>query len=147
MSGGDAAPIRAAGGLLERGGADGSRIAVLHRRRYRDRDGAAGDIVLPKGKARPGERLEQTALREVEEETGCRARITGPGVSCEYLAHGSRKIATYFLMQCERTTGAPDAREVAEVLWLTPGEARERLTYDSERAIVEQAYRDRLAGR
>ena len=36
------------------------------------------DPTLPKGKVEPGESLEQCAVREVLEETGCRVRIIGP---------------------------------------------------------------------
>lgn len=132
--------IRAAGGLLERRAGDRVRIAVVRRRRYRDRDGGAGDLVLPKGKVRAGESLERAALREVEEETGCRPRIVGPARSCEYLAHGKPKVATYFPMACEATGGAPDAGEVAEAMWLVPAEAGARLSHDTERRIVAEVY-------
>ena len=139
--------VRAGGGLLEREDGDGLRIAVLRRNRYRDRDGRRGDVALPKGKVRGGESVEQAALREVEEETGCRATIVGPAYTCEYCADGKPKTATYYRMRVEDSTGNPDPGEVVEVLWLAPHEALERLTYDTERDIVAQAYRDRLAGR
>lgn len=136
----DANYIFAAGGLLEREADDGVRIAVVHRRRYKDRDGRAGDFVLPKGKKRPDEALEETALREVCEETGCAGRIVGPSFSAEHLAHSTPKVTTFFRMICEDEGEIGDASEVEAVMWLTPGEAIERLTYDNERAIVEEAY-------
>lgn len=136
--------ILAAGGLLERDTGDGVQIAVVHRRRYSDRDGTAGDFVLPKGKQQPGESLEETALREVREETGCRGRIVGPTYSSEHLAHGAPKVTTFFRMACDEEGAVRDASEVQAVMWLEPAEAVDRLTYDNERAIVEQAYPDRL---
>lgn len=143
---GNPAYILAAGGLLEREADDGFRLAVVHRRRYRNRDGSAGDFVLPKGKQRPGESLEETALREVREETGCRGRIVGPAFSTEHLAHGTPKVTTFFRMICEEEGTVNDASEVREVMWLTLEEAWNRLTYDNERALLEQAYRGGASG-
>src|SRR5919107_5088546 len=56
--------VRAAGGLIVRDG----RVAVVHRPKY-------DDWSLPKGKLDPGEGFVEAALREVEEETGFRARL------------------------------------------------------------------------
>ena len=63
----------AAGGLVERTLPGGIHLAVVRRTRY-------GDWVLPKGKPDDDESIEQTALREVMEETGCHARIVGHGI-------------------------------------------------------------------
>ena len=60
-------PIRAAGGLLQRAGPGGIRVAVVRRTRYRDRSGNAGDTVLPKGKAEPGEDYVGFIAEEVPE--------------------------------------------------------------------------------
>ena len=138
----EAGPLRAAGGLVERRSGGAVRIAVVHRRRYADRDGTPGDVVLPKGKLRAGESLEAAALREVREETGCRARITGPAFSAEYRAGGRRKVVTYFRMASEDAEGVPDPGEVESVMWLDPAGARARLTHDTERAVVARAYPD-----
>ena len=130
----------AAGGLVERSSPDGLRIAVVHRTRYSDRQGGAGDWVLPKGKPDRGESIEETAVREVKEETGCTARITGPGFRSEYLVRGVPKVVTFFRMKCLASGSTIDATEVREVVWLTPREALERLTYDTERAVLGEAY-------
>ena len=58
--------VRAAGGVLWRGHPAEPEVAVIHRPAY-------DDWSLPKGKAKRGEHLLLTALREVEEETGGRA--------------------------------------------------------------------------
>ncbi|MGB2603427.1 MAG: NUDIX domain-containing protein, partial [Candidatus Sulfotelmatobacter sp.] len=61
--------ILAAGGVLSRQTpAGGDEVLVVHRKRY-------GDWTLPKGKLKPGESFAAAALREVAEETGCRARF------------------------------------------------------------------------
>ena len=134
------AHISAAGGLLERQTPDGLRIAVLRRTRYEDRDGNVGDWVLPKGKTEPGEALEETALREVEEETGCAALLSGPSFQIAYSVDGAPKEVSFFRMKFAGEVGEPDADEVAEVVWLTPAEALERLTYETERQVVRDAY-------
>jgi 8-oxo-dGTP diphosphatase len=132
--------IRAAGGILERRSSAGVQIAIVHRRRYRDADGGPGDHVLPKGKVRHGETLEQAALREVEEETGGRGRIVGPAFSSEYAVGGVPKVVQFFPMSLVEQHPLRDTSEVREVLWVTPGEALRRLTYETERAVLRQAY-------
>ncbi len=136
----DSSCIRAAGGILERRSSAGIQIAIVHRRRYRDADGRPGDYVLPKGKVRQGETLEQAALREVEEETGGRGRVAGPAFSSEYAVGGVRKVVQFFPMALVEQHPLRDTSEVQEVLWLTPGEALRRLTYETERAVLRQAY-------
>ena len=133
-------PVRAAGGLLERRDGPGVRIAVVHRTRYRDRSGNPGDLVLPKGKAEPGEDLAATALREVLEETGCRGRPSGPVFRCRYEVDGRPKEVTFLAMELVEEGNPPDAAEVAAVHWLTPSETVARLTYDTEREIVRRAF-------
>jgi 8-oxo-dGTP diphosphatase len=119
---------------------DGVRLAVVHRTRYADRSGKKGDWVLPKGKPHQGESLQETALREVHEETGCDARIVGPAFATEYLAHGVPKVVTFFRMERVSQSATFDAAEVKEVAWLTPRDALERLTYETERDVVRKAY-------
>lgn len=136
-------PIRAAGGLLERRDGGSLRIAVIRRKRYRHSDGTPGDWSLPKGKREKGETLEETALREVREETGLGARLTG-GEPFEigYVVAGRPKSVTYFRMTCDAAAhaGEPDGSEVDVLEWLTPAVALARLTYDSERGVVAAAY-------
>ena len=61
--------VRAAGGVVRRRTKNGrNEYALVHRPRY-------DDWSLPKGKLEPGETDEETAEREVEEETGVRARL------------------------------------------------------------------------
>lgn len=81
---------------------------------------------FPKGRTDPGETPEQTALREVKEETGVDATIVSllPG---EYL--GGTSVTRYFLMAAEIGAGgvAPDDKETASVKWMTPAEARQHI--------------------
>jgi 8-oxo-dGTP pyrophosphatase MutT (NUDIX family) len=69
-----AATATSAGGIVVRF-EDGVPSLVVGMRR-RDRDGITW--TLPKGTPHAGETREETALREVGEETGLEVRITGP---------------------------------------------------------------------
>ena len=132
--------VLAAGGLVERQTPEGLRIAVVHRTLYEDRDGQPGDWVLPKGKMESGETLEEAALREVEEETGCTAQLAGPSYLTEYSVGGMRKLVSFFRMEFIAEAGEFDSSEVAQVVWLTPADALEQLTYETERQVVRDAY-------
>jgi 8-oxo-dGTP diphosphatase len=75
---------------------------------------------FPKGKQKPDETPEETALREVFEETGIKTEIKGrlPGV---YKGGTTKNI--YFLMLFVEDTGKFD-RETQSVRWVTPEEAK-----------------------
>ena len=74
-----------------------------------------------KGKPMPGESAEQTALREVLEETGCRAEVLAriPGAF-----EGSRTRNEYFLMAPLEDTQRFDG-ETQAVRWVSAEEARQ----------------------
>lgn len=104
---------------------------------------------LPKGTPDPGETVEQTALREVAEETGLEVRIVEPLPSIEYafVQDGTRiqKTVHYFLME---PIGGDLSRHDAEferVRWVPFDEAPGLLSFATERELVAVAA-DRLAG-
>ena len=109
--------------------------------RRRERDGRTW--TLPKGTPNAGETTEETALREVAEETGLQCRITGPLDSIEYdFAQSGRRIhktVHYFLMEPVGGDLAGHDHEFDEVRWIRFDEARSVLTFESERALVAQA--------
>lgn len=131
--------VLAAGGLLEKGPAGTPLIAVVGRTRYARADEPM-EWVLPKGKRQGDESIEQTALREVLEETGCAARIVGPSFEIEYLAGGLPKLVVFFRMQLQAEGAIRDASESKGLQWLPPREAAELLTHAAERDVVRQAY-------
>ncbi len=135
----------AAGGVLFRRGPNGPEVVVGEQR---DRLTGARTLRLPKGKAERGETLEQTALREVREETGFTGRIVAALGSVDYTYAGKRsamaKTVHFFLMQWESGVAeAPDG-ELEGIVWLPIEAALRRLTYDTERAMLERAI-ERLA--
>jgi 8-oxo-dGTP diphosphatase len=119
--------VRAAGGLVIRDG----MVAVVHRPKY-------DDWSLPKGKLDPGEGWEEAAVREVEEETGVRARIVAELAPSRYRDRkGQPKTVRWYRMDVvDAGTFEADA-EVDELRWLTPEEARALLPSDPDRALLE----------
>jgi 8-oxo-dGTP pyrophosphatase MutT (NUDIX family) len=102
---------------------------------------------LPKGIIDQGEKPDQTALREVAEETGIEARlVTKLGdIRYVYTWAGERvfKVVSFYLLRYRRgRLGeiAPEQRvEVAEVRWLPLEEAPGLLAYKGEREMAERA--------
>lgn len=137
----DRAPLRhrvatAAGGVVLRQGDHGQEVALL---------GRVNDSswVLPKGTPDAGETLEETAMREVREETGLDVRILQPigDVTYSFAATGERihKVVHFFLM--EQTGGDPSLHdaEYDEVRWVAVPEARRMLTFASYREVLDRA--------
>jgi 8-oxo-dGTP diphosphatase len=133
--------ILAAGGLLERPAQGGVQIALVRRTRYEGADGSAGDVVLPKGKLNAGESLEEAALREVLEETGCVGRLVGIAMETEYEVESVPKLVSFFRMELTSEGPVRDASEVRRVRWVTPHDALTELTYEREREVVRRVYR------
>lgn len=116
------------------------RVAVIATRNLK------GEQVwgLPKGHPRPGEALLEAAIREVEEETGLEVRplSSEPAARIEYwyVRAGRRvhKQVVYFRMTATGGDGSGHDSEVEEVVLLSVSEARERLTYQNERRLLEE---------
>ncbi len=130
--------LLAAGGLLWED-ASRTRIAIVHRHRH-------DDFCLPKGKLRDDESFEAAALREVEEETGCRPCLEEFAGELYYRADGRPKSVLFWNMtrRSPEEVGPIDAEEVAEVLWLDVDEALARMSYESEKGILRQSRLDPL---
>ena len=114
--------VRAAGAIPWRPREQGIEVLVIHRPKY-------DDWSWPKGKLDPGETDEDAARREVEEETGLRGRL-GPelGEVSYPDRRGRPKQVRYF--ELSEPEGEFEATsEVDEVRWLSPGAARELLSY------------------
>jgi 8-oxo-(d)GTP phosphatase len=124
--------IVAAGAVV---GRRGSQVLLVHRPKY-------DDWSFPKGKLDPGEHALAAAVREVAEETGLQVRL-GPPLPDQWydVRNGSvrRKRVHYW---AGRVVGDDDVSayrpndEVDELAWLPTEEARERLSYERDRAIL-----------
>jgi 8-oxo-dGTP diphosphatase len=122
----DSADVKAAGGVVLRDGT----VAIAHRPRY-------DDWSFPKGKLERGETWEQAALREVEEEIGVHCRLRRELRPAVYDVTKGRKVVRYWLMEPEAGEFHPN-QEVDEVRWLSPTEAAGLLSYDHDRALLDE---------
>ena len=98
---------------------------------------------LPKGTPKEGETVEETALREVREETGIQARIVGDLGSIQY-SFGRRgvrydKEVRHFLMEATGGDVSLHDAEYDEARWFELMEATRRLTYVNETEVVRRA--------
>ena len=122
--------IEAAGGVLWREDGGERQLAVIHRPKY-------DDWTLPKGKLDPGESHERAAVREVVEETGHAAEL-GADLGEILYEHDDRpKRVRYWSMRAVSGRFVPN-REVDELRWLRPDDARRLLSYDRDREIVDR---------
>lgn len=105
-----------------------------------------GKITLPKGKMEPGETVEQTALREISEETGIRGRILEPLVRVSYQfthpdAGPIEKEVHYFLVEAVGGALQAQLEEIRGVEWFAPEEAWKRQRqkgYDNNDDVVRK---------
>ena len=134
-----------AGGIVVRFEGDVPNLVVGSRRRDRD----IVTWTLPKGTPNPGESREETALREVAEETGLEVRITGPldSIDYQFIQRGTRihKTVHYFFMEPIGGDLARHDHEFEEVRWISFDDAAHLLTFDTERALVHKARQELAA--
>jgi 8-oxo-dGTP pyrophosphatase MutT (NUDIX family) len=106
---------------------------------------------LPKGGPNPGESGEQTAAREVREETGVTATVREAlgDVNYWYRRGGRRVYKTVHFYLCAYVSGSTDDHdhEVESARWMPLEDARTALSYPGERALIERALSKSAPGR
>jgi 8-oxo-dGTP pyrophosphatase MutT (NUDIX family) len=142
-----------AGGVLVRQSPEGLELAVIEPQR--EPSEAAKDdkkrhkqvLALPKGLVDPGEKPEQTAIREVQEETGIKGTIVTKLTDIKYVyvrSWGDKqrvfKIVSFYLLRYDSGTiddvSAAMRIEVKRALWIPLEEAQRKLAYRGEREVV-----------
>ena len=99
---------------------------------------------LPKGTPDPGETREQTALREVHEETGLEAKSDSLIDTIDYWfvrsSDGVRchKTVFFYLMTATGGDVSLHDHEFDTVRWLSADEALKTLTYENEVRVVQK---------
>jgi 8-oxo-(d)GTP phosphatase len=125
--------VLAAGGVLWRGDPLSPEVALVHRPRY-------DDWSVPKGKAKSGEHLLVTALREMSEETGHVVRVGPRLTTVRYrVTSGGRpatKVVTYWSMRCAGGVFQAN-REVDRIDWLPVEAARRHVTSATDRVVFD----------
>jgi 8-oxo-dGTP pyrophosphatase MutT (NUDIX family) len=136
-----------AGGLVLSSADPAAAAVVLISRRSPQ---GAVQWTLPKGQQEPGEILEETALREVHEETGLRARILAPLDTIDYWFVWApeqtryHKFVHYYLMLSTGGDLDDHDAEVDEARWFELTDAAAALSFANERRLLELVP-DRLA--
>jgi 8-oxo-dGTP pyrophosphatase MutT (NUDIX family) len=122
-----------AGGLVYRAESNGPVFALVGR-------GTPRVWSLPKGTPQQGERDEETALREVAEETGLQVELVAPLDDIEYWFVAGRqrfhKRVRYYLMRAVGGDVADHDAEYEEVAWFAPEAALQALAYENEKRIL-----------
>jgi 8-oxo-dGTP pyrophosphatase MutT (NUDIX family) len=145
-----------AGGVVLRRMAGSWHIAVIEPRRdpatpsARRVKSSSALLALPKGLVDPGEKSDQTAVREVREETGITANLITKLTDIKYFyvrSWGDKqrvfKIVSFYLLKYDSgkiDDISPDMRiEVQRASWLPLEEAADKLSYKSERDVARKA--------
>jgi 8-oxo-dGTP pyrophosphatase MutT (NUDIX family) len=145
-----------AGGVVVRRSGQGWEMAVIEPQtevasaRPAKKTSSKVVLALPKGLLDPGEKPEQTALREVQEETGLIATSITKLADIKYVyvrSWGDQqrvfKIVSFFLLRYqsgEIDDVSRDMRvEVRRAYWIPAEEAPRKLAYRGEREVVRRA--------
>jgi 8-oxo-dGTP pyrophosphatase MutT (NUDIX family) len=144
-----------AGGVVMRHTPDGWEFAVIEpagnqEAGVTDKKRPKTVLALPKGLVDSGEKPEQTALREVREETGISGTILTKLTDIKYVyvrAWGDQqrvfKIVSFYLLRYESgkiDDVTPEMRiEVKQALWIPLENAERKLTYRGERDVIRRA--------
>ena len=125
-----------AGGVAFRHGPDGIEVVLVGRREPER-------WVLPKGTPNRGESMDQTAVREVSEETGIQVRLIRPLHDIQYwfVLHGVRHYKTvhFYLMEAVGGDTSLHDHEYDVAAWFPIAEAEHRLAFQNERTVVTKA--------
>lgn len=102
---------------------------------------------LPKGRVNPGESPEETARREILEETGHLADVGSKIGQIDYSFYWKdnhtfyNKVVTFYLMPLLQENAGPRDQEAYDVTWVSGHEAYRRLSHPNEKEILRQAQR------
>jgi 8-oxo-dGTP pyrophosphatase MutT (NUDIX family) len=98
---------------------------------------------LPKGAQEQGETIEQTALREVREETGLEPELLGPLDTIDYWFVWApertryHKFVHYFLMRAVGGDFSFRDQEMEDAAWFEPAQARRQMSFGNERRLLD----------
>ncbi len=110
-------------------------FAVIHRPHH-------DDWSFPKGKADEKESIEETAKREILEETGLIVEFEKKLKSQEYKVNGKEKIVHYWLAKNMADVNFKANDEVDELKWLNKTEATKILSYKADRFLLEEVCKE-----
>lgn len=139
-----------AGALVLRHMQDQWWVAVIEPGQHGEPEDRKDVVALPKGNVDPGEKPDQTAVREVLEETGLHAELLTKLDSIKYVysrkwADGEKvfKVVTFYLMKYRSgrigEITEEMRHEVRRAYWMPLQEAAAKLSYKGEKQMAQQA--------
>ncbi len=128
-----------AGGVVYRKEGKHTVILMIEDRYHR--------VTIPKGKQEKGETLAETALREIEEETGIQGEIVKPLSTVHYTYTDPErgqidKEVSYFLVKAQGGQLKPQLEEINRVFWVDLEEVmaiQDEKGYENNRQVFQQA--------
>jgi 8-oxo-dGTP pyrophosphatase MutT (NUDIX family) len=97
---------------------------------------------FPKGHVEAGETPRETAVREVEEETGYKCRISGTIFTARYVFQRQGRLVhkkvQWYWMEAGARLGKPDEAEIDAIQWASFRKAAELLRYPSDLELLER---------
>lgn len=96
---------------------------------------------FPKGHVEDEETEEETARREIKEETGVEVLLdTGFRETVTFSPRrDTTKTVVYFVGKAINHDLVPQKEEISELRWIEIGQATQSLTYDNDKVIVSKA--------
>ena len=115
---------------------DGSRYKILLVRNHNGRN-----YSFPKGHVEQGETEQETAVREVKEETGLNIEIIDSFREvADYCPFGKiRKRVVFFMAQTMSDKVKIQEEEIDSYIWVDLDEAHTRCTYDNDLRVIRKA--------
>lgn len=124
--------VVASGGVVLRKNDGKQQVLLIHRPSY-------DDWTLPKGKGHADELHPETAVREILEETGIRARLGLRLPSTTYKVSKGPKISHFWRASVAGTMKFRPNKEVDRIRWVDVDKADKALTFDDEAHLVRLA--------
>ena len=108
---------------------------VLLRHRF------GGHWSFPKGHVEAGENEQQTALREIKEETGLTVTLHTDFRECVeyYPKPGVKKQVVYFLAETDEQTLVRQEEEIGEIMWAPVEDAGNMVTFANDKRLIRLA--------
>jgi 8-oxo-dGTP pyrophosphatase MutT (NUDIX family) len=125
------AKIEQAGAIVVRPGKTEPRVLLVTARRN------PGNWIFPKGHVEAGERLQDAAVREADEEAGVDGEVVAPAGSISFDFGSDSYRVHYFVLT---TTDLGKEREGRRFRWCRYKQALRRLTFEETRELLREAW-------